>query len=143
MRNVRTWFKGESVAGAAHPPHVNRGDPNHQRVRGNVMGDHAARPNEAVPTQGEAWNDRRICPNRCAATDPSRSKLSVTADRGAGVRHVREDRTRSDEDFVFENDPVVQADVVLDSAAIPNHHAARNEAILPEDAMSADARSAR
>ena len=87
-----------------------------------------------------AADDRRIRSNRCAAPDQRGTKLILALDFCARVENVGENARGSTKNAVFDRDSGVNADIVLELAAIADRQARANYYVLTDNAVAAEYR---
>src|SRR5690606_3618583 len=85
-----------------------------------------------------AAHDGGVGPDRGAPPDPGLPEFVLALDLRARVQDVGEHAGRPAEDPVLQRDPFVQADVVLDLAAIAHRHVGPDHHVLPDDAVPPD-----
>ena len=110
----------------------------HEGVVGCVAGDDGAGADEGVAADGGAADDGAVGAKRCTVFHKGGTDLVHLADFRPGVVDVGKDHGRTAEDAVFQGDPFVDGDVVLNFAAVADGDIRPDDHVLPDVAVLAD-----
>lgn len=131
------------MAGAADPTNWFRRNANDQRMGRNVTRYDSTSTDEAEGAEGDSGEYRCIGSDGGTASDTRRAKFCAPADHGTWIGYVGKYCTRTHEHIGFQDHTIVEAHVVLDAAAVPDDGCACHVAILTDDAITTDDRTAR
>src|SRR5579862_9079251 len=120
------------LAVTAHPADLARGNSNHERKIRHVAVYDGARADECMLSDGDAANDRAVCPESRASSHERVAVLVLARDRGSRVVHIREHHAGSAEDIVLERYVVVYRDIVLYLDVVPDEHSISHVDILAQ-----------
>src|SRR5262249_18629039 len=110
----------------------------HQGVIAYIMSYHRSGGDEGVTADVIAADDRRIGADGRAAPDHRWHELGFPRNIGARIYDISEDAARAAKYIVLEHNAFVDADVVLDLAAVPDHDTWPNRDVLSDRAMAPD-----
>src|SRR3972149_2824387 len=102
-----------------------------------VMRDYRHRPYQCVTADSRSAQDSSICPARGPALHQGRQKLNVLIDFGSGIEDVGKDGGRANEYRIFQRHAVIDADIVLNAAAVANADIWPDVHVLAQDAVFA------
>lgn len=138
---VRTDEIGSELAARpAHPADTPRRHARHESVSRNVLSDDRARSNETIFPKRMPAHDRRVRADRRAAADICPTKFAFALDLGAGVIDVCEDTARPAEHAVGQVHAAIDADIVLNLAAVADAYVRPHYHVLAKHAVFADHR---
>ena len=143
---VRTWadkfarrgIEGQAFAGMADPADLFGRHPDHKCMGWDIPRNHRARADEGEGPDRAAADDGGVRPDAGAAGHAGWCELVHSVDVGARCVDVGEDGRRPDEDVVFQGHALVDADIVLDLAAVADPHVGAGHDVLAERAADAD-----
>src|SRR5262249_48877873 len=126
----------ESLAGMTDPADAARRNTGHQRKGSYIAGDDGARSDEAVHAEAAPTQDSGIRPDRAAALDHGLKKFILAINLGARVPNVGERAAWTAKHAVLQFDPFVDADIILDLAAVADVDIGPDHDILADDAIA-------
>ena len=129
---------GQAFAAPAHISDGAGGVAEHEGVVGCVAGDDGAGADEGVAADGGAADDGAVGAKRCALFNERGSHLVHFADFRPGVVDVGKNHGRTAEDAVFQGDPFVDGDVVLNFASLADVYIRADDHVLPDVAVFTD-----
>src|SRR5438093_679178 len=97
-----------------------------------------ARTDEGVLAQGDPAHDGGVGADGAAALDAGGPEFALARDEAAGVGDVGEDARRPAEDVVLQLDTLVDRDVVLDLAVVPDPRPGHDDDVLAQGAALTD-----
>jgi len=127
----------EPVPALAHPADLLGWISHHQGIVRSTPGDHRARPDECIGTDGIAAHDGGVGADGGPCLDQGGPHLVHAGYVGAGVEHVGEHHGRAAEHVVLQGDPLVDRDVVLDLAAVSYDRVRTDHHVLADAAVPA------
>src|SRR5262249_17754778 len=110
----------------------------HQGEGGHVFRDHRPRPHEGVAADGHAAHDGGVGADGGALAHARGPGLVLARALPARVGARWDPHGRPAGPAALQDHPRVQADVVLDLAAVPDVHAGRHQHVLPDRAVAPD-----
>src|SRR5581483_50699 len=126
---------GQTVSVPAHPTFLPGGIAHDQRVIRNIPGNCRAGSNKGVAANRDAANKSRVGPDGRPPTDKGLFVQGMPVDLGSRVTNVREHAGGSEEDVIFNDDPGVNGNIVLNFYVAANYRSAVDIDILPENAV--------
>ena len=110
------------------------------RIRGHRLHDDCPGADHCAASDRDARQDRRVCADGCAFLDRCRKKRLWFA-LAARKAIVGERRVRSDKDVVLDTNAVPELHAALHGDAIADHHVVFDERVIADVAIGADART--
>src|SRR5262249_30193134 len=126
------------LAAGAPPADAARRTARHQGEGDDIAGARRTGGDEAVHAQTRAADDRGVSADGHPALDDGRKEFVFSADLGAGGLDVSEHATRAAKDIVRQLHSLVDADIVLNLAAVADAHVGSDHDILSDRAIAAD-----
>lgn len=127
----------EAFSASADPTDLPGGVAHHEGVVRDIPGNHGSRADESVAADGDAAHDGAVGAEGGAVADQGGAHLVHFADFGPWVVDVRENHGGSAKDALFQGDPFIDRNVVLDLATAANAHIRADDYILPDIAALA------
>lgn len=140
-RGIASQWQVKALTEAAHPADLARRHARHERIGLHAPVDHSARSDECVFAYHRAADNGAIGAQGGPSAHQSVAVLAFAADGRAGIVDVGKNHTGAAKHVVFDFDPIVYRDVVLDFDVVADHDAISDKYVLAKRTASANVRA--
>jgi hypothetical protein len=128
----------QTTAALAYPPYLPGRDTGHQGIIFHIFGHDSSGSDHGTASNRMTAHDRAIRAERCAFAHARTRVNSVHREVRPRSIYIRENTGRATEDIVFDFNPFVDRNIVLNPDAIPNAGVVSNVHILAQRTIRSD-----
>jgi hypothetical protein len=122
----------------AHPPGDPAGISHHERKIRDILRHNRAGPDEGILSDGNTAQDRAVRTESRAFAHQRAAEFAHSLDFASRIEHIGENHGGAAKYVVFQGDPFINRDVILNLNAIANSDIRSDDNILADTAMLAD-----